>query len=173
MTYVSHEKNPENSAEKSASKLEKIDVGALESSAAISEVAGEIAKAAVEATEVGESLDEAGEGFSEQKGDSKKSFSGSGTRDDQAAVDLKAHIAATISTQKMQKQVAAEIRKEIRKSEKKVLLAHLGLKKYSPNKLAEMISKIRSLRDLLGSIVEATKEVLIGLYLKWVRKEVG
>jgi hypothetical protein len=171
MTYVSRETNPENSAEKSVSKTEKVNVGALESSAAISEVASEIAKAAVEATEVGESLDDSGEGFSEQKGDSKKSFSGSGKRDDQAAADLKAHIAATVSTRKMQKQVAAEIRKEIRKSEKKVLLAHLGIKKYSPHKLAEMISKIRSLRDLLSSIVEATKEILIGLYLKWVRKE--
>ena len=171
MTQVSYETNPENSAEKSVSKTEKANVGKIVAEADADLMTSEVSAEAMKTIESSESM-EGGESFSEKKSDSKKSFSGSGTRDDQAAADLKAHITATVSTRKMQKQVAAEIRKEIRKSEKKVLLAHLGIKKYSPHKLAEMISKIRSLRDLLSSIVEATKEILMGLYLKWVRKEV-
>jgi predicted component of type VI protein secretion system len=71
----------------------------------------------------------------------------------------------------MQKEIAAEIRKEIRKEEQKVLLAYVGLKKYSPSRLAEKVAKIRNLRDLLSGLVDATKEFLTGLYLKWVRRE--
>ena len=72
----------------------------------------------------------------------------------------------------MQKAVATAIRQEIRKKEKKVLLAYVGVKKYSPHKLAEMIAQIRSLKDLLASLVDATKEILTGLYLKWIKKEI-
>ncbi len=72
----------------------------------------------------------------------------------------------------MKKEIAVEIRKEIRKEERKVLLAYTGIKKYSPHRLAEMVAKIRNLRDLLSSIMDATKEILTGLYLKWVKREV-
>jgi hypothetical protein len=72
----------------------------------------------------------------------------------------------------MKKDIASAIRKEIRKEEQKVLLAYAGVKKYPPDRLAEKVAKIRSLKDLLSSLLDATKEFLTGLYLKWVRKSV-
>lgn len=72
----------------------------------------------------------------------------------------------------MKKAVAAEIRKEIRKQERDVVFVYVGIKKMSPDKLAELVARIRSLKELLASLIEATAEMLKGLYAKWVQKEV-
>lgn len=74
------------------------------------------------------------------------------------------------SPKKMQQQIAQAIRKEIRKDESKVFLTYVGLKKIPPHNLALIIAKIRQLKDLLASLLESSKEVLTGLYLKWVRQ---
>jgi len=168
---VNKETHREKAHEKAAHKVEKVDVDKLESEA---EVGGEFQKFQAEVADLGidsaESA-EAAEGFSEGKGNKKDDSAPKRDSNQQTQQDLKVHIHATISTKQMKKQVAAAIRKEIRKEERKVLLAYVGVKRYSPHKLAEMIAKIRSLRDLLSSLVDATKEILTGLYLKWVRKE--
>ncbi|MFH0776374.1 MAG: hypothetical protein V1936_02055 [Patescibacteria group bacterium] len=163
------EKARENTA---SAKPEKVNVNELEANAEIGSAAREISADAMRAIEGADSIDESGEGFSENKGN-KKDYSGStGKSDDDSTQNLAAHVQATVSQSRMQKEVAAAIRKEIRKEERKVLLAYVGLKKYSPHRLAEKIAKIRSLRDLLSSLVDATKDFLTSLYLKWARKSV-
>lgn len=71
----------------------------------------------------------------------------------------------------MRKQIAQEIRKEIREEEKKVIAAYFGFKKVAPDHLAEILAHIRQLKDILASIVELTADALKTMYLKWVRKE--
>lgn len=174
MTVVKNsEHHAESHKESAPKKPEKIDVDKLEADAGVNEIARGV-KAAVDiadSVESAESAEAAGESFSEGKGN-KKDYSTSSKPTKQTQQDLKSHIHAKIPKKKMQKQVAAAIRKEIRRKERKILLAYVGVKKYSPHKLAEMIAQIRSLKDLLSTIFEATKEVLTGLYLKWVKKEV-
>lgn len=160
-----HEKSEKSEVSESTANAEKIDVkGATEVMQATADIAAEVADVGIEDAE-------ASEGYKEGGRQKAKDPSPSAKGKKQTQQDLKAHIAKTVSTKKMRKEVEKEIRKEIRKSERKVLLAYAGIKRYSPHKLAEMIAKIRSLRDLLSSLIEATKEVLTGLYLKWVRKE--
>lgn len=154
-----------------AAKTEKVDVKKIEAEA---EVGAEAAKFAAEVAEIAETEiegAESGEGFSERKGQ-KKDDSAVKKSSQQTQQNLKTHIHTTVSSKKMKKEIAVEIRKEIRKEERKVLLAYTGIKKYSPHRLAEMVAKIRNLRDLLSSIMDATKEILTGLYLKWVKREV-
>ncbi len=172
MAAVNESENHEKTKEKPHSmKAEKVDVGKLESEA---EVGSEAAKIAAEVADLGidsaESA-EAAEGFSEGKGDKKDSSTPTKTQK-KTQDEIKAHIHKAISQGKMRKSVEKEIRKEIRKKERKVLLAYAGFKKYSPHKLAEMIAQIRSLKELLSSLLNATKEILTGLYLKWVKKEI-
>jgi len=167
MNFVDEKENFEKSGKEavSANSEKVVDVGESKVEATAAEVSAE----AMKTIDSAESA-EGDEGFSEKKGD-KKDFSGSAKKDDTTVADLKAHIQKTVPTTKMRKEIAAEIRKEIRKEEQKVLLAYVGLKKYPPSRLAEKVAKIRSLRDLLSSLVDATKEFLTGLYLKWVRHE--
>lgn len=173
MPVVKTKENFEKSHEKTTSaKAEKVDVGKIEAEAEIqseaAKVSAEVADLAIDSAESAEG----GEGFSEHKGDKKDHSAPTGSVSDEDKKNLFAHIHATVPVKKMKKEVAAAIRKEIRKEEKKVLLAYVGIKKYSPHRLAEKIAKIRSLRDLLSNLVDATKEFLTGLYLKWVKKSV-
>jgi hypothetical protein len=168
MARVNKEINHEKAHEKPSAKVEAVDVkGATEVIQAAADVSAEVADLGIDSAESAES----GESFSEKKGN-KKDHSMAKKVQPKTQQDLKAHIHKTIPTKKMKKEVTVAIRKEIRKEERKVLLAYAGIKKYSPHKLAEMIAKVRSLKDLLSSIVDATKEILTGLYLKWVKKEV-
>jgi hypothetical protein len=169
---VNQEAHHENAQEKISAKPEKINVGKLEAQAKVGEIA-EGVKAAVDIANSVESAENEGEGFSEGKGNKKDDSASSQNQSTQTQQNLKTHIHTQITKTKMQKEVTAAIRKEIRKKEKKVLLAYVGVKKYSPHKLAEMIAQVRSLKDLLSSIVDATKEILTGLYMKWVRLEGG
>ena len=152
-----------------SAKVEKIDADKTEVEAKVGEIA-EGVKAAVDIAESVEDGAESGEGFSEDKGN-KKGDSDVKKSSQQTQQDLKAHVHAVVSSKKMKKQITVAIRKEIRKEERKVLLAYVGVKNYSPHKLAEMMARIRSLKDLLSNLLDATKEILTGLYLKWVRKE--
>lgn len=179
MTVVNEARNSEKMREREAPKAnpeakesKKIDV------AGAAKVMTEAANISSEVSDVmGDHIEgaESAEGFSEGKGnkDSKQSTAkAKQKKDDQSVKDIKAHIHKTIPVKQMQKEVAQEIRKEIRREERKVLMAYVGLKKYHPSRLAEIIAKIRQLKDLIASLVLVTKEVLTGLYLKWVRKEV-
>ena len=143
----------------------------MEADAEIGSTTAEISADAMKAIEGAESA-ESGEGFSEGKGNKKDYSGGSGqaSDDDDDAQNLIAHIQKTVSQKQMQREVASAIRKEIRREEQKVLLAYVGIKKYPPHRLAEKIAKIRSLKDLLGSLLDVTKDFLTGLYLKWVKK---
>ncbi|MCF7846287.1 MAG: hypothetical protein K9L85_03535 [Candidatus Peribacteraceae bacterium] len=168
---MNERENPEKRHEKASGEGEKVDVKKIEAEADVTEVASGIAAEVADlAIDSAESAEAGGESFSEHKGD-KKDYaapkSGAATDDKQ---NLFAHIQATVPTAQMKKEVASAIRKEIRKEEQKVLLAYVGLKKYSPHRLAEKIAKIRSLKDLLSGLVDATKEFLTGLYLKWVKR---
>ena len=165
-----HGKIEKSEVPEAAAKTEKVDVKKLEAEAEIGAEAAKVAAEVAEVAETGMENAESGEGFSEEgrqrKDDSAVKKSSQPTRQ-----DLKAHIQKAVPQKKMRKEVAREIRKEIRKEERKILLAYAGFKKYSPHRLAAMVAKIRSLKDLLASLVDATKEILTGLYLKWVRKE--
>ncbi len=174
MTVVSGKENFEKSHEKALSaNPEKVDVGKIEAEAAVDSMASGVSAEAMKTIESAESAEGGGESFSEHKGD-KKDYTGAtgGTVSDEDAQNLFAYVQKTVPQKQMQREVAAAIRKEIRREEQKVLLAYVGLKKYPPHYLAEKIAKIRSLRDLLSNLVDATKEFLTGLYLKWVRKSV-
>lgn len=163
-----HEKNEKSEVSEPVAKAEEIDVkGSAEVMQATADIAADIAEVGIEDAE-------ASEGFKEREGGGRQKVKDPSPKTkgrQQDEQDLKAHIHKTIPIKTMRKEVEKEIRKEIRKEEKRVLLAYAGLKRYSPHKLSELVAKIRSLRDLLSSLVEATKEVLTGLYLKWVRKE--
>ncbi|MFH1546216.1 MAG: hypothetical protein ABIE14_02475 [Patescibacteria group bacterium] len=166
-----HGKVEKSEVSEAAAKTEKVDVKKLESEAAVGVEAAKFAAEVAEIAETGVESAESGEGFSEQKGD-QKDDSAVKKSSQQAQQDLKVHIHTIVSSQKMQKQIAVAIRKEIRKEEQKVLLAYVGIRKYSPHRLAAMVAKIRNLKDLLSSLVDATKEILTGLYLKWVKREI-
>ncbi|MFH0834529.1 MAG: hypothetical protein V2A63_04050 [Patescibacteria group bacterium] len=165
--------NLENREHSTAEKSKKVDVDDVVGKAEIQSAASEISSEAMKTIEGAESADEADEGFSENKGNKKDDTAGGSAQasDDDEAQNLFAYVQKTVSTKQMQREVAAAIRKEIRAEEQKVLLAYVGLKKYPPHRLAEKIAKIRSLKDLLGSLLDATKDFLTGLYLKWVRRE--
>jgi len=170
MSVVKKSENLEKIGKKPSSKPEEINVDKIEAEA---EIGSEMSKISAEVADLGIDSAESegsGEGFSEKKGD-KKDFS-AGKQQAQTKQDLKAHIPKVVSIRVMQKEVASEIRKEIRKEERKILLAYVGVKKYSPDKLTKMVSKIRNLKDLLGNLLSATKEILSSLYLKWVKKEI-
>lgn len=175
MVFVNEKENFGKSPEKieSSAKPEKVDVNKIAAEAEAGSMASEISTEAMKAIEGAESAESGGEGFSEQKGDKKDYTGASGTAvSDDEAQNLFAYVQKTVPQKQMQREIAAAIRKEIRREEQKVLLAYVGLKKYPPHYLAEKIAKIRSLRDLLSNLVDATKEFLTGLYLKWVRKSV-
>jgi len=154
-----------------SANLENVDVDKLEAQTAIGETAREISADAMKTIDSTEST-EGDKTFSE-KGNDKKDYSDStsGATSDDDAQNLFAYTQKTVPIRQMKKKVEKAIRAEIRKEEQKVLLAYVGLKKYSPNRLAEKIAKIRSLKDLLSSLISATKEFLTGLYLKWVQKK--
>jgi|GEM_PF-2223247 len=173
MAAVSGKENFEKSHEKALSaNPEKVDVGQIAAEAAVDSMASGVSAEAMKTIESAESA-EGGESFSEHKGDKKDHTGATGsTVTDEEAQNLFAYVQKTVPQKQMQREVAAAIRKEIRREEQKVLLAYVGLKKYPPHYLAEKIAKIRSLRDLLSNLVDATKEFLTGLYLKWVRKSV-
>ena len=172
MATVNERENLEKQEHSAEKQPEKVDVKKLEAEAEIGSTAAEISTEALKTIEGADAIDESSEGFSEQKGDKKDYSAPSGATgdDDEDAQNLFAHIQKTVSQKQMQREVASAIRKEIRKEEQKVLLAYVGIKKYPPHRLAEKIAKIRNLKDLLGSLVDATKEFLTGLYLKWVKR---
>jgi len=164
----------ETQTEAPAAKAEAVDVqGTVELMSTQADVAGAAADVigGVESVESAEGMDEGGEGFKEgeKQGKAKQ---GSGTKAVQDAED-DAHTAAhpLPPPPVMKKELTKVIRKEIRKQERDVLFAYVGLKKVAPNKLAEMVSRLRSLKDLFASILDATTDVVKGLYFKWVRKE--
>jgi hypothetical protein len=115
---------------------------------------------------------EASEGFKEgEKQGKAKQGSGSSQQDNAAVASAHAHIHPLPPPPKMRKEVTRAIRQEIRKEERKIILAYVGLKKVSPDRLAEMVAQLRQLKDLLASLLDATADILKGLYLKWVRGE--
>ena len=71
----------------------------------------------------------------------------------------------------MTKEVIVAIRTEIRKEQKEVLKVYIGWHKVSPKRLAEMLTNIRKLKDLLSFALEAIGDALTGMYRKWVLKE--
>ncbi len=148
----------------------KIDVKEIESEAKLGAEAAKFAAEVAKIAETGAESAESEESFSEE-GRQRKDDSVVKKSSQQTQQDLKTHVHTAVSSKKMKKQVTVAIRKEIRKEERKVLLAYVGVKKYSPYRLAEMVAKIRNLKDLLSSLMDVTKEILTGLYLKWVRKE--
>jgi len=171
-----HKQAPEHhetSTDTPAAKAEAVDVqGTVELMSTQADVAGAAADVigTVDSTESAEGADESGEGFKEgEKQGKAKQGSGTAPQD----VEDVAHA----STQPlppppvMKKELAQVIRKEIRKQERDVLFAYVGLKKVAPNKLAEMVTRLRSLKDLFASLLDATTDVVKGLYFKWVRKE--
>lgn len=163
-----HAKEKAGESAKESVKVEKIDVDKLEAEAELGATQAEISADIMKTAEVAE---ESGEGFGEDEQQGKAKQSSGGKKDEASPTQIKAHIHATIPQNKMRKDVAKEIRKEIRKEERKVFFAYTGIKRVSPHKLAEMVARIRNLRDVLASLLHATKEVLAGLYMKWVRKE--
>lgn len=173
MPAVKNSEHHEKAQEKKPDSA-KVDIN-VDKMVSEAEVGAETAKVAAEVADLGidsaESAESA-EGFKEGGRSKARDPSPKGKKQTkQTQKDLKSHIHKAIPQKKMQKQVASAIRKEIRREERKVLLAYAGVKKYPPHKLAEMIAKIRSLKDLLASLVDATKEILTGLYMKWVHKE--
>ena len=160
---MSNENNREkvDSESKSFQKTEKVDVAATADLLTTqAEVAGEVADLGIED----------GESFSEGESQTKGKQSAAASKQDDIA-QTKSHIQPLPIPVVMQKEVASEIRKEIRKEERKVLLVYAGVKKLPPHKLAEVVARIRNLKNVLASLASATKEILTSLYLKWVRKE--
>lgn len=134
------------------------------------EVVGQVTDVigSAESAEGSESAED-GEGFGEGEQSGKaKQGSGKGKQDDQqSTTQVKtAHLPPPTL---MKKQIAQEIRKEIRKEEKKIMAAYLGFSDIAPDKLAEIVAKIRQLKDLLASLMDAAGDVLKSLYDKWVR----
>jgi hypothetical protein len=158
----SHLERLESQESKSDSQAKETDVSAAtEFITTQAEVSSEIADLGIED----------GESFGEDENQSKGKQSGGGKKQEEAAA-IKTHIHPLPDPIVMRKEVADEIRKEIRKDEKKILLAYIGVKKISPHKLAELVARIRNLKDILASIISASKEALMSLYLKWVKREV-
>jgi len=159
----SHLEKPESQEAKSDSQAKETDVSAAtEFMVTQAEISGEIADLGIED---GESF---GEDESQTKG---KQSSGSRKQEDSAAASIP-RFQPLPETVVMRKEIAEEIRKEIRKDERKILLAYVGVKKMPPHKLAELVARIRNLKDVLASLISATKEALTSLYLKWVKREV-
>lgn len=156
---------PEMVERKSASKSsEQSGKAGVDVSLTQAKVAGEVADLAIEDSESEKSFSE--------KEDSQKGKQASGGKKSAVRAAKTTLPAQPIpSLPVMKREVMREIRKKIRKEERKVLLVYVGVHKLNPHRLAELLAKVRQLKDLLSSLLDATKEVLIGLYLKWVRKE--
>jgi hypothetical protein len=168
VNYAPRQQNPEKQLEStevlnSVQPEKKIDtkgsteviLSSAEVSSATSEVLGGIEDA---------ESSEGGEGYSEDEHQGKAAqASGAGAATSTTATTTLPELTV------MQKQVIAKIRHEIRKQEKEILAAYIGWKKIHPNKLAEKVQKLRSLKDLLSSVLDATLETLRGLYAKWVQ----
>lgn len=164
-----HEKI-EKSSQADSTKAEKVDVqGTANIITHQAEMAGRVGEVADFGVESSEST-EGEKGFGEQE-DTTKGKTATGVAQTTNTDEIKTHIPAAVPEVQMRREVAHEIRQEIRREERKVLLAYVGIKKMPPNKLAEIVARIRSLRDILAGLIDATKEILVGLYMKWVRKE--
>ena len=133
------------------------------------EVVGQVADiiGEVESSESAEDA-EGGEGFGEdeQSGKGKQSSGTAKQGDQQTSPKVVPLPPPTL----MRKQVIQEIRKEIRKEEKKILSAYLGFSSIAPDNLQEILVKIRQLKDILASLIDATGDILKAMYEKWVKK---
>lgn len=161
----------ESSTEGSSKKAEAVDVqGTAELITAQADIADATAEVigGIESAESSEEGEDGGEGFKEgEKQGKAKQGSGTVTADDDVAPASQPLPPPPV----MKKELTKVIRKEIRKQERDVLFAYVGLKKVAPNKLAEMVARLRQLKDLFASILDATTDVVKSLYFKWVRKE--
>lgn len=133
------------------------------------EVVGQVADVigTVESSESSEDA-EGGEGFGEgeQSGKGKQS-SGKAQQSTQPTTSGTTPLPPPTL---MRKQIIQEIRKEIRTEEKKIMAAYFGLSSLPPDKLQEILVKIRQLKDILASIIDATGDLLKTMYEKWVKK---
>ncbi len=164
-TPESHERKEATPKSKQA---EKIDVkGTTEVMITQADVAGELADLNLESSESAES----GESFKEGEKQGKAKQGSGATDDDEAVATAHAHIHQLPTPPQMKKEVVRAIRKEIRKEERQVMAAYLGVKKVAPERLTEMVANLRRLKDLLASLLDATTEVIKGLYFKWIKKE--
>ncbi len=159
---------PEQAPKAAQKTAEKVDVkGVTEVMVAQADVAGELADLDLEGNESAES----GESFKEGEKQGKAKQGSGVTDDDEAVATAHAHIHKLPAPPQMKKAVVRAIRKEIRKEERQVMVAYLGIKKVAPHRLTEMVANLRKLKDLLASLVDTTAETIKGLYFKWVKGE--
>ena len=123
----------------------------------------------VESGETGE-VAEFNEGnVAEISGEGRKKVSGGSFRGQSGALKKKKEEQPP-SIEIMQIQVATKIEKEIRFLEKEMAKLISGSRaNFSPHKLNDVVSRIRSLREILANMVYATAEAIKALWMKYVK----
>jgi hypothetical protein len=106
---------------------------------------------------------------SEDKEGGKNIFAGGGGQATTQTSQARAKRLTLPSLEIMRKEVAVEIKKEIRTLEREAKRIMSNPKGFSPFTLNSVVSKIRELKDILNQLAYATVETLKGWWMKFVK----